>query len=102
MEIVGGGYVTYDLKGKEIGKGSGAGGDLDHFTNFINCIRGTGQLNSEIEEGQKSTLLCHLGNIAYKLGRTIDFDPETKKITNAPEAESLWGREYRKGWEPKV
>ncbi|MDB6072883.1 MAG: dehydrogenase, partial [Verrucomicrobiaceae bacterium] len=104
LVITGGnGYVVYDMKGKEIEKQSGPASDVLHFQNFIDTIRGTAKSNSEIEEGQKSTLLCHLGNIAWRTGRTINFDPATKKIVGDDEAIKLyWGRQYREGWEPKV
>jgi len=99
----GNGYSLYDLKGKEIEKKSEPGSDVPHFQNFLDSIRGLAKPNSEIEEGQKSTLLCHLGNIAWRTGRTIHFDPKTKKIVGDDEAVKLyWARTYREGWEPKV
>ncbi len=98
----GSGYKIYDLKGRETAAGNGPGGDVVHFQNFIDAIRDEAKLNQEIEEGQKSTLLCHLGNIAYRVQREIHFDPVTRRIAGDPEAEKLWGREYRPGWEPKA
>lgn len=99
----GNGYNLYDLKGKEMEKKSEPGSDVPHFQNFLDAIRGLAKPNSEIEEGQKSTLLCHLGNIAWRTGRTIHFDPTTKKIVGDDEAVKLyWSRTYREGWEPKV
>jgi len=95
-------YTIYDLNGKELASKKGPGSDNPHFTNFHDAIRDGKKLNSPIEEGQKSTLLCHLGNIAYRTGRTINFDPKTRKIVGDAEAQKLWGREYRKGWEPTV
>lgn len=91
-----------DLNGKETKVIAARHNDADHFGNFIKGIRGEAKLNSEIEEGVKSTLLCHLGNIAYRTGRTIHLDPRTHKIANDKEAMALWKREYRKGWEPRV
>lgn len=102
LHIVDPGYKIYNLKGEEIAKGTGAGGEQEHIENFLDCIRTGKTPNSEIEEGQKSTLLCHLGNISYKLGRMLKFDPATKKIIGDKDADALWGREYRKGWEPVV
>jgi predicted dehydrogenase len=95
-------YKIFDPKGKEIGKGNGPGGDRIHFANFFDCIRSGKRPNAAIEEGQKSTLLCHLGNIAYRTGRTLTLDPAAHAILNDKEATALWRREYRKEWEPKV
>lgn len=97
-----GGYRIHDFAGKELSKAPGKGNDLDHVGNFFECIRSGKTPNSEIEIGQKSTLLCHLANISYKTGRVINLDPETHKIVGDREAEKLWTREYRPGWEPKV
>ncbi|MBI5385748.1 MAG: Gfo/Idh/MocA family oxidoreductase [Verrucomicrobia bacterium] len=98
----GNGYKVFDAKGKEAAKGTGPGGDVVHIQNFLDAIRGAKKLKQDIAEGQKSTLLCHLGNIAYRAGRTIHFDPVTHKIVGDAEAEKFWSREYRPGWEPKV
>ncbi|MBM4075015.1 MAG: Gfo/Idh/MocA family oxidoreductase, partial [Planctomycetes bacterium] len=99
---LGSSYRVVDLKGREIAKGSGTSGSDIHIQNFFDSIRMGKTPNSEIEEGQKSTLLCHLGNISYRLGRMLKFDPATRKIIGDKEAESMWGREYRNGWEPVV
>ncbi len=40
----------------------------------------------------------HLGNVAYRAGKKIEWDAETLRIPNAPEAEQYLGREYREGW----
>jgi predicted dehydrogenase len=98
-----GGYTIYDEKGKEVKKETGAGGDVVHIGNFLDAIRNEkATLNSEITEGHKSTLLCHLGNIAYRVGRALNCDPKSGHIVNDKEAAAQWTREYEKGWEPKV
>ena len=100
--IKAGGYTIYDMGGKEVARGTGAGGDSSHQQNFLNAIRSNEKLNADIEEGVKSTLMCHLGNIAHRVGRAVNFDAATGKITGDNEAMAFWSREYRKGWEPKV
>ena len=96
------GYKVYDLKGAEVSAGTGPGNDKIHFENFIAAIRNGAKLNSEIGEAQKSTLLCHLGNIAYRTEHTLRIDPKTGKTLADEAAAQLWAREYRPGWEPKV
>ncbi len=104
MGVARDGWTIYDPTGKEISKGKGAGGgDVAHIGNFIDAIRGKAKLNSPIEEGQKSTMMCHLGNIAYRTNTVVRCDPATGKILDNPAGEKLWARpEYRKGFEPKI
>ena len=66
------------------------------------AIRDGRKLNAAIEDGQKSTVLCHLGNIAWRTGHTINFDPHSRKILADDTASALTMRDYRSGWEPKV
>ena len=96
------GYSVYDLKGKEISTINGTSGDVAHFRNWIDAIREGARLNQDIEDAQRSTLLCHLGNIAHRVQREIHFDPVERKIKGDAEAMKLWGREYRPGWQPKI
>jgi predicted dehydrogenase len=104
LVINGGGYTICDEKGKEVKTEKGDdGGDLTHIGNFLAAIRDDkATLNAEIEGGATSTLLCHLGNIAYRVGRALNCDPKTGRILNDKDAMALWTREYEKGWEPKV
>ena len=102
MEQIASGYKVFDGRGKLVDQGTGPGGDVVHIQNFIDAVRGTAKPNSEIAVGQTSSLLCHLGNIAYRTGHTLDFDPVKRRILDDKEAAKLWRREYRKGWEPKV
>jgi predicted dehydrogenase len=102
MVLLDSGTKIFDAKDKLVSESPGKGDDRAHFGNFIESIRGNAKPNSEIAEGQKSTLLCHLGNIAWRTGHTITLDPANHRPVNDPAATKLWGREYRKGWEPKV
>jgi predicted dehydrogenase len=69
-----------------------------HQQNFIDSIRGDAKPNAEIEIGHKSTTLCHLGNLAYRTGKTLKFDAKAE-TTDSAEANKLLGREYRNGFE---
>ncbi len=100
--IAGNNARIVDLNDKPVREIKGKWNDDDHFANFLDCIRTGQRPRSDIEECQKSTMLCHLGNIAWRTGRSLNVDPRTKKITGDKEAAALWKREYRKGWEPKV
>lgn len=102
LTISGGGYTITDLKGTEIGKGTRPATNAEHIQNFVGAIRGEAKLVAEIEEGAKSTLICHLANIAFRTGHTIQFDPAKGKIVKDKKAEAFWEREYRKGWNLKV
>jgi predicted dehydrogenase len=98
----GGNYKVLDPKGKEISNNPGNGSDAPHFANFLECIRSSQRPNADIEEGVKSTMLCHLGNIAWRSGNTVNADPKTGHVKDNKAAQAFWGREYRKGWEPHV
>jgi predicted dehydrogenase len=78
-----------------------AGGG-SHEANFLECIKSRKKPNADVEIGRLSTMLCHLGNVSYKLGRDVRFDPKTEKFGDA-EANKLLRKEYRAGYElPKV
>ncbi len=96
------GYTIYDSADKESEKVSGRGDDSRHFLDFTGCIRGGGRARCDIADAHWSTLLCHLGNIAYRAGRTLHCDPKDGRIRDDKEAMALWSREYEKGWEPTV
>ncbi len=105
------GYWVYDLGGKEIRSEREAGesvsmdvrggGNLDdlHIRNFLDGIVRDGSLNSPIDDANVSVDICHLGNMAQRVGETLTIDTMTGK----PESEAalaLWAREYEPGWAP--
>jgi predicted dehydrogenase len=100
--VIGKTVALYDLKGKQKEESPIHFSNDAHVANFFQAIRDGGTLTAEIEEGVKSTTLCHLANIAYRTGRTVNFDPAKGGITGDDQAAALWTREYRRGWEPKV
>ncbi len=105
------GYSVYDQDNREVWKRSrisgeasldirGGGGLTDrHIANMFHAIRDGAPQNSPIDEGHKSTLMCHLGNIAQETGRTLHCDPTNGRILDDEDAMKMWGRDYEPGWE---
>jgi predicted dehydrogenase len=107
MCIAGSNCTIYDLNNKVVreikSKREGLYDfDVVHFANFLDGIREGKELHAKIGEGQKSTVLCHLGNIAWRTGHTINFDARERMIMGDKAASALVSRRYRRGWEPKV
>ena len=106
MELDGGGeYRIYDQEQKLVEHVTGSGwGQEDHIANFLDAVRASdaSTLNQPIGEGAISTLACHLGNIAQRVGRPIVCDPVTGRILGDAEAMALWTREYDRVWEKDV
>jgi predicted dehydrogenase len=75
-------------------KGSGLG---DHYADFIQAIRANDQklAKGDIREGFYSCALIHLGNISYRLGRSLEFDPVKMQFINDPQADAMLTRQYR-------
>lgn len=108
------GYVAWNLDNEEIKRKMradesdpldtvGGGGLTDlHVHNFAMSIRGQQQLNAPIDEGQKSVIALHLGNISQYIGRSLTIDPVSGRIIGDSEAMSMWRREYEPGWEPRI
>ncbi len=91
---------SWQIFGKKNAPGEEMKGTIDldaHHQNFFDCIRTGARPNADIEIHHYSACLCHLGNIATRLGRTLNFDPAAEKFIGDDEANKLVGREYRKG-----
>ncbi|HEX4591364.1 MAG TPA: Gfo/Idh/MocA family oxidoreductase [Gemmataceae bacterium] len=78
-----------------VDKADGKAMQQQHFQNFLDCVRSGNRPNADVEEGHKSTRLCHLGNIAYRTGRALKFDTATESIVDDAEANKLLRRSYR-------
>jgi len=68
-----------------------------HFENFIDCVRSrqAEHLKAPLADGHLSSTLCHLGNISYRVGRSLKFDGTTERFVGDEEADQLLGRSYR-------
>lgn len=88
-------YKTYLGRNREPGPARNAGGD--HYKNFVDAVRAKNKalLNGPIETGHLSASIAHLGNIAYRLGRTLKFDPKTETFPGDKDANAMLTRKYR-------
>jgi len=107
-------YTVFDQKHKVVTKVedvseqstvdiTGPGDRLDsyHLANFLDCVRSRKAPNADIEQGHRSVLLCHLANVAYRVGHTVRCDPANGHVLDDKAAQALWGRTYEPGWEPE-
>jgi predicted dehydrogenase len=92
------GYGQYKTwLGKDQQPGPHREEDGNNWANFIEAVRSRKQsdLNAPIEEGYMSTVLVHLANISYRLGRTVEFDAENLLCKGDTEATAMFTRQYR-------
>lgn len=71
------------------------------FGNFVKALQSRREedIPATALQGHLSCTHCHLGNIAYRLGRALEFDPETERFVDDEEANALVRRDYREGFE---
>ena len=94
-----GGIVTTPkelLKGIEMPKITSSQANFAHVNNFYDCIRSRKSPNADVSIGHRSATVCHLGNIAVRTGRKIQWDPATETIVGDADATKWVMKEYRK------
>ena len=70
-----------------------------HHAEWIAACKNGTTGSADFEYSGWLTEANHLGNVAYRVGKKLEWDAENLRATNAPEADRLIRREYRKGWE---
>ena len=90
----------YDLKHRRI-KVKKKGRFPDCFERFIDAVRtrDTDAVPANALDGHIASAHCHLANISYRLGRSLDFDPKTESFIGDDEANAMTRRVYRPGFE---
>ena len=66
--------------------------------NFLDCVRSRKQPNANAEVARLSCGLVHLGEIAYRAGRVLHFDPDKGRFIDDQGADKLLTKEYREPW----
>jgi predicted dehydrogenase len=70
----------------------------NHYTNFIDCVITRQPPAAPVEEAHRSVSVCHLANIAMRLGRKIKWDPEKETVVNDAHANRMLSRPMRSPW----
>jgi predicted dehydrogenase len=89
--------LYYELDGVA-GRGTTSVQHLPHVRNFVDCVKSRRTPIADIEVGHRSTTACHLGNIAYKLRRSLKWDADRETVAGDAEANELVTRRYRSPW----
>lgn len=71
----------------------------NHTANFIDGMRSRKQPISDVWSHNRMLEICHLSNIAMRLGRELNWDPLKREIVGDAQANSFLARESRKGFE---
>lgn len=76
----------------------GATGHPEHMYNFLDCVKSRKEPVANAEVAHLSCGVVHLGEISYRVGRVLHFDPKTEKFRNDSEADALLTKKYRAPW----
>ncbi|MFN9284833.1 MAG: Gfo/Idh/MocA family protein [Planctomyces sp.] len=71
----------------------------NHTANFIEAMQSRKQPISDVWSHNRMLEICHLSNIAMRLGRELRWDPQTRDIIGDAQASAFLSRESRKGYE---
>ena len=95
-------WKAYDAAGKLVRQVDSSQGEIQqaHIRNFLDAVRSrkAADLTQEISSGHVSSAMCHMGNIAWRTGKKLQFNPQTETFDD-PAANQFVGREHRKGFE---
>ena len=72
---------------------------VSHHVEWLEACKAGKPASADFEYAGLLTEANHLGNVAYRAGKKLDWDTVQMKATNAPEADRFIKRSYRKGWE---
>jgi len=69
-----------------------------HYRNFIDCVKSRAEPITPVEIAHRATSTALLGGIAVKLGRKLEWDPETERFTGDEEANRMLSCAMRSPW----
>ena len=69
-----------------------------HMQDFFDAVRSRGPTVAPIDDAFQADVLCHLADIAIRLGRKIRWDPAKEEIVGDAEATRMMARAWREPW----
>lgn len=75
---------------------------IDHYKDFLNAMRKRSMPVCDVETGHRTATVCNIGNIAYQLNRSLQWDPVKEMFSNDAEANALLGRTMLNEWAIKL
>ena len=67
-----------------------------HVQDFIDCVKTRATPSADVSIGHRSATVCHLGNIAVRTGKSINWNPQTETVEGDSETAKWLMKEYRK------
>jgi len=74
----------------------------DHYKDFLSAMRLRTKPICDVEAGHRTSTVCNIGNIAYRLNRRLEWDPGKELFNNDQEANALLGRPMLNEWGIKL
>jgi len=71
---------------------------IGHHNEWVQAIKAGGETTCNFHYSGALTEAVMLGVVAYRSGKTLEWNAADLKVTNAPSAQALIHKEYRKGW----
>jgi predicted dehydrogenase len=95
-----GGWQVWDKDGKPVDKPASSRKVGDHMADFLDAMRTRKMTRADIASLHQTTTVCHLANLAFQAGHTLEWDPQKEVVTNDRRAMDLlpYRRPYRKPW----
>lgn len=86
------------LKDIELPKIVSSQANISHVNDFFECVKTRKTPSADISIGHRSATVCHLGNIAIRTKKKINWDPVKETIVGDAEASRWLTKEYREPW----
>ncbi|WP_298350757.1 Gfo/Idh/MocA family protein [Runella sp.] len=74
----------------------------NHYKDFLDAMRKRSKPICDVEIGHRTASVCNIGNIAYRLNRSLQWNPKKESFKKDDEANALLGRSMNDVWGIKI